>query len=59
MKTNHSESRMKAAVMTVSDLTPARLNLVIGDTVYVYKPAGKDDCEIGREKCVPVKILKL
>lgn len=59
MKTNHKEIRQRETVISVSDLTPAKLKLTTGDTAYVFKRAAPDEREVGREKRVPVKILKL
>lgn len=59
MRTNHKESRQRQVILRVSDLTPAKLNLAIGDTAYVYKEAPMDEREIGRKRRVPVKVLKL
>ena len=59
MKTNHKESRQRQVILRASDLTPAKLNLAIGDTAYVYKEAPMDEREIGRKRRVTVKVLKL
>lgn len=59
MKTNHTETRQRQAFIRTSDLTPTRMNLAIGDVVYIFKPAALDERELGRKKRVPVKILKL
>lgn len=59
MRTNHKESQQRETVISVSDLTPTKMNLSIGDTIYVFKTASPDEREVGRERRVPVKILKL
>lgn len=59
MKTNHKESRQRQVILRASDLTPEKMNLAIGDTMYVYKETPMDEREIGRKRRVPVKVLKL
>ena len=59
MKTNHKERKQKEGVLFQRDLQPQRMNLTEGDVVYVYKPAPLGEREDGREKRVPVRILKL
>ena len=56
MKTNHKERKQKEGVLFQRDLQPQRMNLTEGD---VYKPAPLGEREDGREKRVPVRILKL
>lgn len=58
MKTNHKERKQKEGVLFQRDLQPQRMNLTEGDVVYVYKPAPLGEREDGREKRVPVRILK-
>ena len=59
LKTNHKERKQKEGVLFQRDLQPQRMNLTEGDVVYVYKPAPLGEREDGREKRVPVRILKL
>ena len=59
MKTNHKERKQKEGVLFQRNLQPQRMNLTEGDVVYVYKPAPLGEREDGREKRVPVRILKL
>ena len=54
-----TERKQKEGVLFQRDLQPQRMNLTEGDVVYVYKPAPLGEREDGREKRVPVRILKL